>query len=121
MLSKEEIVGIVAYCQQNKVSYNSRCQELGIRMWRFYEAKRRYREMESETGEVGEFIQLQPGGPMQPSNLNVLEQRVSSRSRKKQDKASGMLSLEVQTRNGTALRLYGEMTPAMLRELVQTL
>ena len=31
---------MVAYCEENKVSYNQRLAELGINAWNFYDAKR---------------------------------------------------------------------------------
>ena len=41
-MTKEEIAEVVAYCEENKVSYKQRLAELGINAWIFYDAKRKY-------------------------------------------------------------------------------
>ncbi|MBQ2531241.1 MAG: hypothetical protein II548_03010, partial [Bacteroidales bacterium] len=42
MMTKEEVAEVVAYCEENKVSYKQRLAELGINTWNFYDAKRKY-------------------------------------------------------------------------------
>jgi hypothetical protein len=121
MLSKEEVLDIVTYCKDHAETYNSRCKELNIPLWRFYDAKKHYKNQEIKFGEIGEFIQLRAGGPLKPSNLNQLEGKTVKGPGKQADPQSGIMSLELQTRGGTVLRLYGEMTPAMLHELAQLL
>lgn len=121
MLSKEEVIEIVTYCKDHGVAYNSRCRELNIAQWRFYESKRYYKSQEKKSVSIGEFIQLHSGGPLQPGSLNQIEGKSLKGSVKKGGQQSGVMSLELQTRGGTTLRLYGEMTPAILHELVQSL
>ena len=121
MISKEAVLDIVTYCKDHGVTYNNRCKELEIPLWRFYDSKRYYKNQETKTGNVGEFIQFRPGGPLLPGNLNQIEGKTMKGPEKKIDPESGIMSLELQGRGGTILRLYGEMTPAMLRELVQLL
>ena len=41
-MTKEEVAGIVKYCNDNGVSYKSRLSELGVPEWKFFESKRRY-------------------------------------------------------------------------------
>jgi hypothetical protein len=121
MLSKETVLNIVTYCKEHNVPYNSRCKELDIPLWRFYDAKKHYKNQETKTGEIGEFIQLRSVGPLQPGNLNQIEGKTTKGPVKPGSPQSGIMSLELQTRSGTVLRLYGEMTPAMLHELAQLL
>lgn len=33
MITKEEVAGIVAYCEEEKISYKQRLDELGIPTW----------------------------------------------------------------------------------------
>jgi len=42
MMTKEEVVQVIAYCDENKISYKQRLAELGINPWSFYDAKRKY-------------------------------------------------------------------------------
>ena len=42
MMTKEEVAEVVAYCDENKISYKQRLTELGISDWSFYSAKRKY-------------------------------------------------------------------------------
>ncbi len=41
-MTKEEVAEVVAYCDENKISYKQRLSELGISDWSFYSAKRKY-------------------------------------------------------------------------------
>ena len=42
MMTKEEVAQVIAYCDENKISYKQRLSELGINPWNFYDAKRKY-------------------------------------------------------------------------------
>ena len=42
MMTKEEVAQVIAYCDENKISYKQRLSELGISPWNFYDAKRKY-------------------------------------------------------------------------------
>ena len=101
MMTKEEIAQVIAYCDENKISYKQRLSELGISPWNFYDAKRKYAPKE-EGDNAGEFIQLIPGGsflsnPIKPS---------WSRSNKQKESAQGAedVSIELRTPTGTMLR-----------------
>ena len=38
-MTKEEVAQVIAYCDENKISYKQRLAELGINPWNFYDAK----------------------------------------------------------------------------------
>ena len=42
MMTREEVVEIMNYCKEHKVTYKSRLEELNIPVWRFYDSKSRY-------------------------------------------------------------------------------
>ena len=42
MMTKEEVTQVIAYCDENKISYKQRLAELRINPWSFYDAKRKY-------------------------------------------------------------------------------
>ena len=54
MMTKEEVAQVIAYCDENKISYKQRLSELGISPWNFYDAKRKYAPKE-EGENAGEF------------------------------------------------------------------
>ena len=37
-MTKEEVAQVIAYCDENKISYKQRLSELGISPWNFYDA-----------------------------------------------------------------------------------
>lgn len=41
-MTEAEFAPVVAYCDDNKISYKQRLPELGINPWNFYDAKRKY-------------------------------------------------------------------------------
>ena len=100
-MTKEEVAQVMAYCDENKISYKQRLSELGISPWCFYDAKRKYAPKE-EGENAGEFLHLIPGGtflsnPIKPSR---------SRSSKQKASAQGAedVSIELRTPTGTMLR-----------------
>ena len=42
MMTREEVLEIDAYCQGHKMSYRQRLEELDIRFWNYYKAKKKY-------------------------------------------------------------------------------
>lgn len=48
MLSKEEVLDIIAYCKEHRIKRMDRLAQLGIGEWSFYEARKRYLREESE-------------------------------------------------------------------------
>ena len=61
MMTREQILEIDQYCQEHKMSYRQRLEELSIPSWTFYKAKRKYRMQDEATSVPGEFVQMVPG------------------------------------------------------------
>ena len=59
-MTKEDVVQMVAYCDENNVSQKQRLEELGIPAWKFYDAKRKYAPKQGNDNS-GEFLQLTSG------------------------------------------------------------
>lgn len=58
-MTREEVVEIMSYCKEYKVTYKLRLEELNIPVWRFYDSKSRYAaEQLSGKSAQGEFIEL---------------------------------------------------------------
>ena len=61
-MTREEVVEIMNYCKEHKMTYKSRLEELNIPVWRFYDSKSRYAaEQSSGKTAQGEFIELPTG------------------------------------------------------------
>ena len=66
-MTREEVVEIMNYCKEHKVTYKSRLEELNIPVWRFYDSKSRYAaEQSSGKTAQGEFIELPHSGSFVP-------------------------------------------------------
>ncbi len=57
-MTKEEVAGIVAYCEEKKISYKQRLDELGIPTWKFYDSKRKFAPKLGYGANYGEFLPL---------------------------------------------------------------
>ncbi len=82
-MTKEEEAGIVAYCTENNISQKQRLAELGISEWQFYSSKRKYAPKRGGDN-VGEFLQLVPGGaflpdPIKPARSRSVRQKEADR------------------------------------------
>ena len=119
MMTREEILSIEEYCAEHKVSHRKRLEELNIPFWHFYKAKKKYRKDDEQDASFGEFIQLS-SGRFVPQTMPPA--RTSGRSSKAckpiEEKSESYLTIELQTRTGTAIRIQGVITPSHLRELV---
>ena len=106
-MTKEEVAQVIAYCDENKISYKQRLEELGINPWSFYDAKRKYAPKE-EGENSGEFLQLVPEGSFLPNPIKPSR----SRSIKQKDSAQSLVavSIELRTPNGTMKRISGNLT-----------
>ena len=114
-MTKEEVAQVIAYCDENKISYKQRLAELGINPWSFYDAKRKYAP--KEDGEnTGEFLQLVPGGSFPPNPIKPSR----SRSSKQKDSAQGTVavSIELRTPTGTMMRISGNLTGRELKDII---
>ena len=64
-MTKEEVAQVIAYCDENKISYKQYLAELGVNPWSFYDAKRKYapkmmaRMLESSSVYTGRVIPSQ--------------------------------------------------------------
>ena len=115
MMTKEEVAQVIAYCDENKISYKQRLSALGISPWNFYDAMRKYAPKE-EGDNAGEFLQLIPGRSFLPNPIKP------SRSRSSKQKGSAQravaVSIELRTPTGTMMRIIGNMTGRELKEII---
>ena len=115
MLSKEEISEVISYCQEHGCSYKDRLTELGIAEWKFYDSKYRYAIQERKIKESGQFLQLKPSSDGSFVPFPSLDSPKTGRKEDKQKCAQrSMLSIELQTSNGTMMRIQGDMSPEHL-------
>ena len=119
MLTREEILTIEDYCAEHKISYKTRLSELQVPLWDFYKAKKKYREEDSMDTGPGQFVQLSSGRCV-PSKMPAARTvgRAGKQDRQSSSKAGRYLTIELQTRCGTAMRIQGMMTPDYIKELI---
>lgn len=78
MLSKEEVLDIIAYCKEHRINRKDRLAQLGIGEWSFYESRRRYLKEESELStRTGKFIQLRSTGGFVSDSVTYMEKSVN--------------------------------------------
>ncbi len=118
MLSKEEVADIITYCSDNNMHLKTRCDELGIPMWKFYDSKRHYAAIQERESGKGEFLQLKSSGLFVQTPQFA---GVHSGNRSKPDalQAGSVLNVELQTASGTMMRIQGNMTPQHLMAIIQ--
>ena len=122
MITREEVLAIEEYCAEHKVTHKARLAELGIQFWDFYKAKKKYREEDSmdtmDTG-PGQFVQLSSGRCV-PGRMPAARTPGRAGKQEKQTSArpESYLTIELQTRCGTAMRIQGMMTPDYIKELI---
>ena len=120
MITREEVLSIEEYCAEHKVTHKARLAELGIQFWDFYKAKKKYREEDSSSGDSsGQFIQLSSGRCV-PDRMPAARTPGRAGKQEKQTSArrESYLTIELQTRCGTAMRIQGMMTPDYIKELI---
>ena len=116
MMTREEVLSIEDYCAEHKISHKKRLEELEIPFWSFYKAKRKYRSEDEQEAQPGQFVQLSSGRYVPQA---MPPARTAGKPVKPSEEKSGSyLTIELQTRAGTAMRIQGMMTPAHLRELI---
>ena len=75
-MTREEVVEIMNYCKEHKMTYKSRLEELNIPVWRFYDSKSRYAaEQSSGKTAQGEFIELPHSGSFAPLSVTGWKQK----------------------------------------------
>ena len=115
MMTKEEVAQVIAYCDENKISYKQRLSELGISPWNFYDAKRKYAPKE-EGENAGEFLQLIPGGSFIRSPIKPSRSRSSKQKESAQETVA--VNIELRTPTGTMMRISGNLTGRELKEII---
>lgn len=115
MMTKEEVARVIAYCDENKISYKQRLSELGGAPWSFYDAKRKYAPKQ-EGDNAGEFLQLIPGGTFLPNPIKPA--RSKSGKQKVAEKGPASVCIELRTPTGTMMRISGEMTGHELKDII---
>ena len=119
MLTREEILTIEDYCAEHKISYKTRLSELQVPLWDFYKAKKKYRDEDSMDTGPGQFVQLSSGRCV-PGRMPAARTPGRAGKQEKQTSArpESYLTIELQTRCGTAMRIQGMMTPDYIKELI---
>ena len=118
-MTREEILSIEEYCAEHKVSHRKRLEELNIPFWHFYKAKKKYRKDDEQGSQSGEFIQLSSGRCVPQTMPPARTPGKSNKTCKSvAEKSESYLTIELQTRTGTAIRIQGVISPAHLRELI---
>ena len=115
MMTKEEVAEVVAYCEENKVSYKQRLAELGINAWNFYDAKRKYAPKQ-EGENAGEFLQLVSGGAFLPDPIKPARSR--SGKQKNAEQSAVAVTIELRTPTGTMMRISGNLTGRELKDII---
>ena len=117
MLTREQILEIDNYCQEHKVSQQSRLDELGIGRHQYYIWKRKYRQEDEHGASPGGFVQLRPGGEFVPSMMPPAKTSGKGKAASGSS-AESFLTVEIRTSSGTAIRIQGNMTAAHLYEII---
>lgn len=121
MLSKEQVLEIIGYCDTHGITRRDRLMELGITHWEFYKSRRRHLEAEKSHPQEtsGSFIQLKSNGEYVPSSVTVMEQSINpGRALRRQ---SETLIIECQTSHGGMVRINGKISAELLSALVKSL
>lgn len=112
MLSKEQILEIISYCETHGVRRKDRLRELGITEWDFYKSRRRYLRQEKINPEcAGSFIQLESGGGFVPATVTEMKRQVNP-GRQSAGKGEE-LTVECRTSRGGMVRINGKLNAAL--------
>lgn len=121
MLSKEEVLEIISYCDSHKINRSARLQELGISHWNFYKSRRHHLKAEKSCPQdsMGSFIQLKSSGEYVPSSVTAMERSINP-GRKLHTQSEAM-TIECQTSRGGMVRINGKINAELLSALVKSL
>jgi hypothetical protein len=114
MLTREEVLEIISYCETKQISYKTRLQELGLAAWKFYDAKRRYMGHDDNDGE---FLELLSGSQFSSGPIKAVRSRGRSRGKESSSKPAAV-SIDLKTPNGTMIRISGSLTGHQLQEII---
>ena len=113
-MTREEVVEIMNYSKEHKVTYKSRLEELNIPVWRFYDSKSRYAgEQSSGKTAQGEFIELPHSGSFVP--VPSFAGTTGRKQKSTPTTPSGLKEIEIRTPAGSAIRICGELNEIRLR------
>lgn len=120
MLSKEQVLEIISYCDNHGVQRKVRLRELGITEWNFYKSRRRDLCQEKTNNETtGSFIQLEAGGRFVPSTVTEMERQINA-GRQVIGKGEE-LTVECRTSRGGMVRINGKINAELIAVLVKNL
>ena len=118
-MTREEVVEIMNYCKEHKVTYKSRLEELNIPVWRFYDSKSRYAgEQSSGKTAQGEFIELPHSGSFVP--VPSFAGTTGRKQKSTLATPSGLKEIEIRTPGGSAIRICGELNEKELFSIIQS-
>ena len=117
-MTREEVAEVMTYCKENGISYKTRLSELGIPAWKFYDSKARYAREQEASEAKEEFLQLSAGDTFIPMPSFAATSGRKARGRKEAS-ASRMLSIELRTPDGTAMRIQGEMGQDFIQSIIR--
>lgn len=101
-MTREEVVEIMNYCKEHKVTYKSRLEELNIPVWRFYDSKSRYAaEQLSGKTTQGEFIELPHSGSFVP--IPSFAGTTGRKQKSTPTTPSGLKEIEIRTPAGSTM------------------
>lgn len=115
-MTREEVTEVEVYCREHSITYKARLEELGIPYWKFHDSKGYYKQEDLlRGGGSGTFIPVMGQMTVPP--------HVASRSHHKQPPVqqayeASSLSVELQTPGGTLMRIQGEMSASVLKEII---
>lgn len=121
MLSKEQVLEIITYCDTHGVTRRSRLMELGITHWEFYKSRRRHLEAEKSLPQdtSGSFIQQKTNGEYVPSSVTAMERSINPD--RELHRQADILTIECQTSRGGMVRVNGKISAGLLSALVKSL
>lgn len=121
MLTKQEVLEIISYCQEHGISRKERLIQLGIGEWAFYSAKKKYLEQEATKPVAqGEFVQLASTGAFVPSSVTEMEKTVNPGRTPKQGPEKE-IDVECRTVRGGMIRFHGALSAVQLAVIIQNL
>ena len=121
MLSKEEVLEIISYCDTHRINRADRLHELGISHWNFYKSRRHHLEKEKSGPQdsPGSFIQLKSSGEFVPSSVTAMEKSINPD--REPLRQSETLTVECRTVRGGMVRINGKINAELLAVLVKNL
>lgn len=112
-MTREEIAAIERECEERHISQQGYLENHGIAKHQYYRWKRRYREEDEQSLVPSGFVPMMPG----PAPT-ALAQKSRGKHKKSQQDQESVLTVEIRTSCGSAMRIQGNMTAAHLREII---